>query len=150
MKKFMLGIGIAVVVALVMWTVFRPQEIIDPIPVAKQLLVEAEIPVPQYDIKLWDKRPAGVSLGAEGWVWTGSTVINIPTYTDTYKDASRGSREAVIKLASIIVHEGVHAAGNSREFDAYNAQLAALAQMDAPCSVLEGVHQAKKVITGTR
>jgi len=150
MKKFMLGIGIAVVVALVMWTVFRPQEIIDPIPVAKQLLVEAEIPVPQYDIRLWDKRPAGVSLGAEGWVWTGSTVINIPTYTDTYKKARRGDREALVKLASIIVHEGVHADGVPREFTAYNAQLAALAQMDGSCSVIDGVRDAKQVITGKR
>lgn len=104
----------------------------DPVPAAVGLLEDAGIAVPPYEIRALDVRPARASREAAAFVYEDSDVIFILTDTGIWDNACWGDRTSLINLAAIIVHEGVHASGNSSEKDAYDAQIDALERLDAP------------------
>src|SRR5690242_7652440 len=54
--------------------------------------------------------PRGVSTAAEAWARLDEAVreIWVAAYSDTYLSAAAGDRDALKKLAAIIVHEQTH------------------------------------------
>lgn len=88
-----------------------------------------------------DWKARGVSRNTEGWVRPSEdgSVIHISGYTDLYKKAAAGNRDALIKLASIIAHELTHAQGNYSEKQAYATQVKVLRALHAPQSMIDQV-----------
>jgi len=97
---------------------------------ALNLLRQVNSPVTARIITI-SKRPEFVSKNAEAYA-LGKGFIYILTDTPLYKNASRGDGEAIIKLASVIAHEQVHADGVADEKAAYEQQLTILRRMNAP------------------
>ena len=83
-------------------------------------------------IALVEVRPADVSPQAEGFVRRGSEdTIYLITSTSAFQSAQRaryrcGNVQAVIKVASVIVHEEWHVRHGPDERGAYSAQMMAL------------------------
>jgi hypothetical protein len=87
-----------------------------------------------HPINLIDAAPLGVSPNAEGFVTRDPGTIYLLTSSAVFRDvtASRSfcaPREAVAKIASIIVHEEWHLRNGADERGAYQAQLTALAAL---------------------
>jgi hypothetical protein len=79
--------------------------------------------------------PAGMSSAVEGFVRPGSGVISLVTDSEVFEAALNGSRRAytaLVKLASIIVHEEWHVRYGADERGAYQAQLDTLAHLGVP------------------
>ncbi len=89
-------------------------------------------------ITLLAAAPAGLSIGTEGFVHRNPDTIYLITSTEVFRTAiaaqARGrcaGRQALQKIASIIVHEEWHLTQGGGEQAAYEAQLTALAVMGA-------------------
>ena len=79
-------------------------------------------------IELLDVRPAHASVNAEAFVESGVNTIYLLTTSEVFQTALKagtrcGNRNALRKLASIIVHEEWHVRHGSDEGGAYAAQL---------------------------
>ena len=99
-----------------------------------------------YPIKLEDVTPPGVSRNAEAFATFDPPTIHILTSSAVFREAARakqrcGSREAIAKIASIVVHEQWHLKNGVEEYGAYRAQLIALAMLGFPAdtNVYHGV-----------
>src|SRR5262245_25684174 len=94
-------------------------------------------------IRLIDSPPPGISPNAEAFVSRDQDVIFVITSTDAFRLARRddvdGSRDALRKIASIIVHEEWHLRFGHDEQGAYLAQLTALAALGASASLITAV-----------
>ena len=85
-------------------------------------------------IKLLDVRPAHASVNAEAFVESGVHTIYLLTTSEVFRSALKattrcGNRNALRKLASVIVHEEWHVRHGSDEEGAYSAQLTTLAML---------------------
>ncbi len=93
-------------------------------------------------IVLLDTRPTDVSSRAEAFIRHGDPAIYVMTTSPTFVRARQalyrcGDREALVKLASILVHEESHLRQDTTESQAYLAQLTTLIALDArPGSLL--------------
>ena len=93
-------------------------------------------------IVLLDVRPPDVSARAEAFIRHGDPAIYVMTSSPTFVRARQalhrcGDREALVKLASILVHEESHVRQGTTESEAYAAQLVTLIGLDAgPGSML--------------
>lgn len=92
-------------------------------------------------IVLADVMPDGATLATEAFVVPGLPVIYVSTWSDTYKAAKAGDRDAILKLASIIAHERTHVEHGRSERDAYEAQLLMLRRCGAPARLIDGVRR---------
>ncbi len=81
-------------------------------------------------ITLLDVRPPGVSANAEGFLLRGPNRIVIVTSSQVFREAQRGDRTALKKIASVIAHEEWHALHGSDERDAYEWQMLTLLQLN--------------------
>lgn len=87
-----------------------------------------------HPINLIEAAPLGVSRNAEGFVTRDPGTIYVLTSSAVFREAAAsrnecGAREAVAKIASIIVHEEWHLRNGADERGAYQAQLTALAAL---------------------
>ena len=87
-------------------------------------------------IRLIEWPPLGASAYAEGFVLAGDQTIYLVSSSSTFRDAQRspsrcGNREAIRKIASVLVHEEWHVRNGPDERGAYLAQLTALAALGA-------------------
>ena len=87
-----------------------------------------------HPINLVEVAPLGVSRNAEGFVTHDPGTIHVLTSSAVFRQATEsrnhcGAREAVAKIASIIVHEEWHLRNGADERGAYLAQLTALAAL---------------------
>ncbi len=87
-----------------------------------------------HPINLVDAAPFASSRIVEGYVTRDPGTIHVITSSPAFREAARarnkcGAREAVAKIASILVHEEWHLRHGADESDAYHAQLTALAAM---------------------
>lgn len=89
-------------------------------------------------IKYLDVRPPYVSATAEAFVHPGSQTIHLITTTPAFREASSkrpirlcDARAALVKIASILVHEEWHVRHGADERKAYEAQLTALTMLGA-------------------
>jgi len=85
-----------------------------------------------HPINLVEIAPAGSSRNVEGFVTHDPGTIHVLTSSAVFRDAAAsrshcGAREALAKIASIIVHEEWHLRNGADERGAYQAQLTALA-----------------------
>jgi hypothetical protein len=85
-------------------------------------------------IVLLDARPADVSSRAEAFIRHGDPTIYVMTTGPAFARARRalfkcGDREALVKLASILVHEESHLRKGTTESEAYIAQLTTLIEL---------------------
>jgi hypothetical protein len=143
-KKLIVGaIALVLVVVFLAWQ-FPSKPVADPIASAKQLLVESHIPVPPYPVELVDFRPASVPAEVAMWVYVHTQVIWVLTTTTTYTSAKAGDRGSLMLLAAMLVHEGVHAAGNPNEGPAYDAEIDALKKMGADQTLIQLVAHTKE------
>ena len=90
-----------------------------------------------YPIKFEDVTPPGVSRNAEAFATFYPPTIHILTSSAVFREATRakqqcGSREAIAKIASMLVHEQWHLKNGVEEYGAYRAQLIALAMLGFP------------------
>jgi hypothetical protein len=83
-------------------------------------------------IVLLDTRPPDVSSTAEAFVRRDPDTIYLLTSTSVFRAAQNGSREALLKVASILVHEQWHIVNGNDEERAYQAQLMSLYMMGIP------------------
>lgn len=104
---------------------------------------------PLPPIVLLDYRPHDVSPNAEAFVRRHPDTIYLLTGTDVFRDAQRGDRRALRKLASILVHEEWHVRYGASEREAYEAQLhELLRQGERPEEPLyRSVFRAMKVVS---
>jgi hypothetical protein len=84
-----------------------------------------------HPIKLVDAVALGGSPTAEAYVTRGPDTINIVTTSGVFREAMKSShpcskREAIGKIASMLVHEEWHLRHGADERGAYQAQLTAL------------------------
>jgi hypothetical protein len=93
-------------------------------------------------IVLLDTRPADVSATAEAFVRRDPDTIYVLTSTLAFRAAQAGRRDALLKIASILVHEQWHIQNGPDEQGAYQAQLMALYAM--------GVSHNRPVAAGIR
>lgn len=107
---------------------------------------------PMPPIELLDVRPPDVSANAEAFVRRDPDRIFLLTCTEVFRDAQLRKRDAVRKLASILVHEEWHVKNGADEAGAYHAQLAELLrQGEAPDRYLyRSVWRAMRYVTQTR
>jgi hypothetical protein len=89
-------------------------------------------------------QPDLVTNDTEGYAVPGYPVIYIAAWSDTYKAASAGNRDAVIKLAGIIAHERVHIEQGPAERPAYEAEILMLRRCGAAPAVIDGVRRAMR------
>ncbi len=87
-------------------------------------------------IVLLDVRPPDVSLSAAAFVRQGEDAIYLITSSPTFAKAQAardrcGEREALLKLASIVVHEETHLRDGASEEEAYARQVLTLIQLGA-------------------
>jgi hypothetical protein len=80
-------------------------------------------------IVLLDTRPADVSATAEAFIRRDPDTIYVLTSTTVFRAAQAGRRDALLKVASILVHEQWHVNHGADEEGAYRAQLMALYSM---------------------
>ena len=86
-------------------------------------------------VELLAEVPRGVSQEVEAFVRPGSGVITLLTTSDAFDEAQRThcrAYTAILKLASILVHEEWHVLNGADERGAYEAQLSALLKMNVP------------------
>ena len=103
-------------------------------------------------INLVDIAPPGASRNVEAYVTAGSDAINLLTSFPAFREVARARmkcapREAVAKVASVLVHEEWHLRHGPDERGAYSAQLTALVAMgfDAQTAVYGGVKRSMLV-----
>ena len=82
-------------------------------------------------INLVDTAPLGASRNVEAWVTHNPDTINILTSSPVFQQVARSRdrcapRDAVAKVASLLVHEEWHLRHGPDERGAYSAQLTAL------------------------
>lgn len=77
-------------------------------------------------IVLIETRPDDVSVTAEAFVRRNPDTIYLITSSPTFRDAQARRRDALLKLASILVHEEWHIRHGPDERRAYEAQLTVL------------------------
>ena len=87
-----------------------------------------------HPINLVEVAAFGVSRNAEAYVTRNPGTIHLLTSSAVFREASEsrhrcGARDAVAKIASILVHEEWHLRHGSDESGAYHAQLTALAAL---------------------
>jgi hypothetical protein len=101
-------------------------------------------------IELLDVRPPSASVNAEALVDPRTSTIYILTTSDVFQTVQRarcGHRDALRKLASIIVHEEWHVRHGADEEGAYSAQLIALTMFGAADTpVYRGVRRAMAAV----
>ena len=97
-------------------------------------------------INLVDTAPPGASWNVEAYVTGDANAIYLLTSSPAFREVARSRykcepREAVAKLASVLVHEEWHVRHGPDERGAYSAQLTALVAMgfDAQTAVYGGV-----------
>jgi len=84
---------------------------------------------------------------AEGFVLPNdSENIYLPAWSSSYQGASKGHRDALHRLASILVHELHHLEHGPDEGSAYKAQLDILRRLNAPKSVMEDVARNRDLV----
>ena len=83
-------------------------------------------------IVLIDARPSDVSSTAEAFVRRDPDTIYVLTDTPVFRAAQSAGREALLKVASILVHEQWHILNGTDEEGAYQAQLMSLYMMGVP------------------
>jgi hypothetical protein len=88
-----------------------------------------------------------VSKTAEGYTVSGYPAVYIPTWSDVYKAAQHGSREALIKLAAVIAHEAIHVQHGPDERPAYEAEIFMLRRCGAPAKMVDGVRRSMETAT---
>lgn len=103
-------------------------------------------------IVLLDTRPADVSSTAEAFVRRDPDTIYVLTSTKVFRAAQAGYRDALVKLASILVHEQWHIQNGNSEEGAYQAQLMALYMMGIPHNrpIAAEVRRAMFTVVGAR
>lgn len=146
MTKRTILIIVLCIAAIVVVSILTKPTPIDPVPTAVQMLRKADIPVPPYAIKVTDAHPRNGSATAEGWVYEENPTIFIPSWSGTYQAAVYQDRDALMRLASILVHEGVHADGILDEQRAYDAQIAALIRLEAPYYLIDSVRLSERTV----
>jgi hypothetical protein len=82
--------------------------------------------------------PRGTSRGVEAWTTTDGTGRRIFIYT--------GSRQCLLKVASIVVHEASHLLYGATEAEAYAAQIAFLTLHGASAVSIAGVRRARAYV----
>ena len=82
-------------------------------------------------ITLIEAPPPHVSPNAEAFVWSGEAMIYVITSAPAFREASCRSRESLLKLASVLVHEEWHVRHGGDERAAYDAQLMTLLALGA-------------------
>ena len=87
-----------------------------------------------HPINLVEVAPLGASRNVEGFVTRDPGTIHVLTSSAVFREATGsrnhcGAREALAKIASIIVHEEWHLRNGADERGAYLAQLTALAAL---------------------
>jgi hypothetical protein len=97
-------------------------------------------------IVLQPHRPDGVGENVEGYHVPDYPVVYVGTWSDTWVSASRGDRDAEMKLAGVLIHEATHVTNGSSESAAYTAQIKALRRMGASELIIERVEQAKRTV----
>lgn len=115
-----------------------------------ELLSASERNVP---VELLEQVPADVSANAEAFVRRGEHRVYLITSTPNFRDAQRasrpcGSREPLLKLASIITHEVWHLEHGGDEQGAYEAQLMALVKLGRgpDTMVYQGVRRSMRTV----
>lgn len=97
--------------------------------------------LPPIQVVSKQQAPKGLSTTAETRAWVmGDGKIYIADWTDTYKDAQRGKKDAIKELAAMIVHEawhidhpgGVHG-------EAYQVQIDTLRELKASAGAISKV-----------
>src|SRR5262245_44526384 len=74
-------------------------------------------------IVLLDTRPADITPTAEAFVRRGPDTIYLLTTTVAFRKAQAANKDALKKLASVLVHEEWHVRNGPDERGAYQAQL---------------------------
>jgi hypothetical protein len=143
-KKLIIGAIVGVALLLSLAFVFPSRPNADPIASAKQLLLSHGIEVPPYTIELTDQRPKTATSDVAMWVYMDTQVIWVLTTTPIWSGAKAGDAGDIMILAAMLVHEGVHAGGDSDEAHAYDAEIEALDRMGADQSLIDGVQRAKE------
>jgi hypothetical protein len=103
-------------------------------------------------IVLVDTRPDDVTPTAEAFVRRDPAVIHLVTTSIAFRKAQAGNRDALKKLASMVVHEEWHLRNGPDEGRAYQAQLAALFLMgiDAGRPIAREVQQSMRVVVAAQ
>ena len=114
----------------------------DPIPRALSLFSAEELAT-MPRVVLATVKPERTTTGTEGYAVPGYPVVYIAAWSDTYKAAEVGDRNAIIKLAGIIAHERAHVDRGSAEGPAYDAEILMLRRCGAPAAMIDGVRQAR-------
>lgn len=114
----------------------------DPIPRALSLFSAEELAT-MPRLVLATVKPERTTTGTEGYAVPGYPVVYIAAWSDTYKAAEAGDRNAIIKLAGIIAHECAHIDRGSAEGPAYDAEILMLRRCGAPAAMIDGVRQAR-------
>ena len=92
----------------------------------------ARSPATFAPIVLIDTRPEDVSSTAEAFVRRDPDTIYVLTSTPVFRAAQAGQRDALLKVASILVHEQWHIQHGADEEGAYQTQLMTLYMMGVP------------------
>jgi len=117
----------------------------DPITRALALFSAQEMAnMPQ--IVLAEIKPDGITAATEGFVVDDYPVIYVAEWSDTYKAAKAGDRDAILKLASIIVHERTHIEHGRSERGAYQEQIQMLHRCGAPPRLIDGVRRSMQAV----
>jgi hypothetical protein len=108
-------------------------------------------------VELLEKVPADVSANAEAFIRRGDSRVYLITSSAVFREAQRsprpcGSREPLVKLASIITHELWHLTHGPDEEGAYEAQLMALIRLGRGPDTLvyQGVRRSMQSVMDAR
>lgn len=108
-------------------------------------------------VELLEQIPADVSTNAEAFIRGGDSRVYLITSSAIFREARRatrpcGSREPLVKLASIITHELWHLQYGPDEQGAYEAQLMALMKLGRGPETLvyQGVRRSMQAVTEAR
>jgi hypothetical protein len=117
----------------------------DPISRALSLFASDEIAA-MPRVVLAATRPEHVAADAEGYTVPGYPVIYIAEWSETYRRAMIGDRDAMIKLAGIIAHERAHVAEGPDERTAYMSEILMLRRCGASAAMIEGVRRSMRAV----
>ena len=77
----------------------------------------------------------------------GYPVIYVAAWSETYRAAAAGDRDALSKLAGVIAHERIHVSNGLDEGPAYEAEIAMLRRCGASPALIDGVRRAMRAVS---
>lgn len=80
------------------------------------------------------------------YVKPGDNHINVDNWTDEYKNAAKGNRDAVVDLAGTLAHEHYHLLNGPDEPSAYDEQLRVLQLLHARNKAIKNIQKSKAYV----